>query len=156
MPHINTIYHSSNFEYSQLRKNIREARKQLKMARENGIKFDVIVVTGISGIAFGTLLSYLEHIPLLIIRKEEESSHGLNLEGYLPEQGDTVLWIDDFICGGSTGRRVISKIHGVNGFNAQNNVWAYLYRTGCEEYHSGAHAHTWYGPTELMRELGVT
>lgn len=74
--------------------------------------FEVIVVTGISGLIVGPIVAHLMGKKLLIVRKEDDykiSHCDFLVEGHLPED---VGWIflDDLISGGGTLKRVYTQI----------------------------------------------
>lgn len=94
-------YHTQNLKAKDRRKIVRESVKILKDK-----PIDLIVVTGISGIVTGSIIAYRLNKPLTIIRKKSEKTHGMEYEGYVPEKGTNVLWIDDFIVSGNTRNRV--------------------------------------------------
>ena len=70
-------------------------------------KFDSIVVTGMSGALVGSPVSLALHKPLVVVRKYGDRHH--SDEQIINEHhlGQRFLFLDDFIAGGDTHRRVI-------------------------------------------------
>ncbi len=68
-------------------------------ALEN-VKYDVIVVRGISGLLFGSMLALRTGKKLAIVRKKTETAHSSNaMEGFV---GGRYLFVDDLIDTGET------------------------------------------------------
>ena len=64
-------------------------------------EFDSIACSGVSGITFGSVLAYRLNKPLVVVRKQKESSHA----SYSVENGFNgmrYLIVDDFVCSGHT------------------------------------------------------
>ena len=79
----------------------------------SGLKIDMLVATGISGIVFGTSLADMMNLPLAIVRKQEMpmSCSGKNVEGPdNPYQEISWVFVDDLISSGTTYRRVITAM----------------------------------------------
>lgn len=76
-------------------------------------KFDFIAVRGCSGIVVGAPVALAINKPLVIVRKEDESSHdygkGRRLVNYRRAHG-RYLFLDDFVAGGATRRAVKDTI----------------------------------------------
>jgi len=96
-------------------------------------EFDVIAVTGISGLVVGAPVAVALKKPLVVVRKDGERSHAMaehNFETYGPVVGghmmlaQRVLWLDDFEASGKTRRRVEDAIKGYGG----EFVASYLYQ----------------------------
>lgn len=91
--------------FSDLELTVKDAVKTL---RENGIDFDCIIVTGLSGVVVGAPLALRLRKNLLVLRKDKEDSHdapGALLGAALLDHSSRVLFVDDFISGGTTLRR---------------------------------------------------
>jgi adenine/guanine phosphoribosyltransferase-like PRPP-binding protein len=72
--------------------------------RLRGVDFDVIVVSGTSGLLIGPALAVAMGKRLAIVRKPNDASHSMHLvEGWY---GGKWLFVDDLIDSGSTCRRV--------------------------------------------------
>lgn len=100
--------------YQALPQLLRSATKDL---RQHEHEFDAIVCTGISGLVMASPLSMRLKKPLLVLRKDSESSHGIpgELKGASGMPGQTVsgarvLFVDDFISGGVTLRKCRESI----------------------------------------------
>ena len=71
--------------------------------------FDAIVFSGYSGSALAFCLSYLLRVPIVCVRKENESSHcSLICEGICPKK---YIIVDDFIDQGKTIKRIKKEIN---------------------------------------------
>lgn len=93
--------------------NHRELKGQVSAAEMllADVEFDTIVCTGVSGIVFATPLAMSLEKRLLIVRKDNESSHGeYRAEGSL---GRRWLFVDDFVSSGDTFRRVVSSVESI-------------------------------------------
>lgn len=81
------------------------ARVRELRSKENG-HFDVVVLSGTSGTWLGAALQmhpqWPSGLPIVLVRKSSESSHGSTVEGRV----ETALLVDDFVCSGETVRRV--------------------------------------------------
>lgn len=87
--------------------NLRHAKLTLQGWAED---FDTIVVTGMSGALFGAPLAYILNKPLLVVRKElDTTTHGAQrLEG---NHGlERYLFVDDMVASGDTLRYVVYGI----------------------------------------------
>jgi adenine/guanine phosphoribosyltransferase-like PRPP-binding protein len=74
--------------------------------RLHGVDFDVVVVSGTSGLLIGPSLAAALGKRLAIVRKSSDNSHSYHVvEGWI---GGRWLFVDDLIDSGSTVRRVAS------------------------------------------------
>jgi hypoxanthine phosphoribosyltransferase len=79
-----------------------------QMVRE--VAFDTIVVTGTSGTLFGPLLAHIGRKRLVLVRKVGDGSHSSRvIEGQV-NNGDKLVFVDDFVSSGETARRVNSEM----------------------------------------------
>lgn len=70
--------------------------------------FDTIVVTGVSGLLIGPVVAHMMGKKIAVIRKEDDGSHSSDtIEG---EIGDRYVIIDDFICTGTTVKRMKARM----------------------------------------------
>jgi len=78
--------------------------------RPHKTRFDFLAVTGMSGVVIGSPLAVRLEKPLVIIRKEGDSSHSYgDLIGAAACKGRYVF-VDDFIASGGTYRRVRERL----------------------------------------------
>jgi phosphoribosylpyrophosphate synthetase len=72
--------------------------------KNSNVEFRTIVVRGVSGLVFGSMLAHTMGKGLTVVRKPNDSSHSPHLvEGLLPESPyDKWLIVDDFISTGAT------------------------------------------------------
>jgi adenine/guanine phosphoribosyltransferase-like PRPP-binding protein len=104
--YIDTQYLDKVFTIALFTNTIKKLeRKILKFKKDNKLKIDAIVFTGISGAAFAFPLSVSLKIPLLCIRKEKSHSNK-KLEG-AREFGNYII-VDDFIDTGATIKKIIN------------------------------------------------
>lgn len=75
-------------------------------------RFDCIVVTGMSGVVVGSPVALAVNKPLVIVRKADDDSHhgGGQIINGRALKGARVLFLDDFVSGGATRKRVEAKI----------------------------------------------
>lgn len=111
---------SSSYLAHTCRGNIRE--KVAVAVRELGKRrdeFRCIVVRGLSGVTVGSIVAHLLDKDLVVVRKEHERCHGLDVEGPWEWEKSPYILLDDFICYGSTLQAMLEK--------APNPVYVYLY-----------------------------
>lgn len=74
-------------------------------------KFDVVVVSGLSGTIPGAIYAHENNKQLVVIRKDDDICHGVRTEGreYFHHKQPYVI-IDDFISCGTTMRRIYEKL----------------------------------------------
>lgn len=85
--------------------------QQLKALENEGLDFDTIAVTGMSGILVGPRVAEALGKALFIVRKEGDSNHGFNKA--IGQLGRRLVFLDDFIENGGTLARVIKTIDAV-------------------------------------------
>lgn len=105
--YLEDIYNISNFAV-MIERLIPSAQQ---MRREVG--FDTIAFQGTSGAAAAYILAKELYVPLICIRKEDDKSHYARDNGLFEGSLDAKRYIivDDFICSGSTVRRIENVIH---------------------------------------------
>lgn len=78
------------------------------------LKFDAVVVTGVSGLAVGAPVALALEVELVVLRKEGENCHGgKTLLGNCAEK--RVLFLDDFVGGGATRRKCKVAVENARG-----------------------------------------
>lgn len=105
------------------KRNLSKAKKNLK-----NVKFDTVVVTGTSGIAFGVPLAHLMKKSIVIVRKDKDGAHSCkSVEAtVLGEDVGRWLFVDDLIDTGSTQKRVMKKMEDYSA-DCGKFVGSYLY-----------------------------
>lgn len=71
---------------------------------------DCVVVHGNSGVSCGFAALMYENFPLILLRKDNDNSHGSPMEGPNGHNVLRYLILDDFIYTGSTMERIKAKI----------------------------------------------
>ena len=105
------LYNGDENSLSDLRVTIDESVKILEPHYE---RFDSIVVTGVSGLVVGTPLAYVLGKELVVVRKaDDKSTHSFTPVENPRGIGRAYLFVDDFINGGSTLKRVRQIIYDV-------------------------------------------
>jgi adenine/guanine phosphoribosyltransferase-like PRPP-binding protein len=106
------------------RKRHNLAKKSLKLT-----EFDTIVVTGISGIAFGSILSFLLKKQLVIVRKGGERAHSSRkVESNITGKNiGKWVFVDDLIDTGKTLKRVKRSLEDGGYFGIQVATYLYNY-----------------------------
>ncbi len=89
-----------------------QAERALAPVRKH---FDYLVCSGLSGLLVVPTVAYLLDVPFLVVRKEadKDSSHAEHtVEGYIENTGYNLryLFVDDFICTGSTRDYVMAEL----------------------------------------------
>ncbi len=85
----------------------------IERARESlaGVRFDAVVVTGISGLLMGPLLAHVLGKRLAVVRKDNDQPNSalnhaqVGIESNM-KAGDRWILVDDLIASGETARRV--------------------------------------------------
>lgn len=102
-------YTAHMYNHAKLKRNAERLAKLIPHAMER-TGAQCIAVTGKSGqaLAFATLM--LIDFPLVVVRKENESSHGSDVEGDTRKTVNKYLILDDFIESGNTCKRIEDKL----------------------------------------------
>jgi len=106
------------------RKRQNLAKKSLKLT-----EFDTIVVTGISGIAFGSILSFLLKKQLVIVRKRGVRTHSFRkVESNITGKNiGKWVFVDDLVDTGKTLKRVHRTLKDNEYFGTQVATYLYNY-----------------------------
>jgi adenine/guanine phosphoribosyltransferase-like PRPP-binding protein len=95
-------YLSKIFNRKEQDKVISEIKQLIK---EKELKFDGFIVTGISGITMGSVLSRVLRKDLVIVRKANDGTHSsYNVENYKHDK--SYIFLDDLIASGATYKNV--------------------------------------------------
>lgn len=95
---------------------IREIKRILK---EKNIVFDGFIVTGVSGIAMGSIVARAMRKDLVIVRKPKDGTHSsYNVENY--KSNKKYIFLDDLIASGATLDRVKESL-----IECGNRAWLY-------------------------------
>lgn len=112
-------YISECFNRKEQDKTIRQIKELIK---KYNLEFDGFVVTGVSGIVMGSILSRILRKDLVVVRKDKDGSHSsFSVENYKTSR--KYIFLDDFTCTGKTFRRVESKLD--EAFDYLKGYWAY-------------------------------
>jgi adenine/guanine phosphoribosyltransferase-like PRPP-binding protein len=106
MSHASYLLNVFNKKYQD-----RTVRNLRKVLADNNVKFDGFIVTGVSGITMGAIMSRSLKKDLVIVRKDEEyaTSHSYyKVENYC--SGKRYIFLDDLIASGRTLKRVKRSI----------------------------------------------
>jgi orotate phosphoribosyltransferase len=109
------IYHAKNDrfaeDYGSFRDLAETVQETVAALRPNVRFFDSIIVTGVSGMAVGFPVALALKVPVTVLRKEDEDSHGSKGEIVgRSDLGERVLFLDDFVSNGTTRARVIRAV----------------------------------------------
>jgi adenine/guanine phosphoribosyltransferase-like PRPP-binding protein len=119
-------------EIEKFKVHIADAKKALRR-----IKFDAFVVTGNSGTLFGGALAVAMNKGLILVRKPNDNSHGVQVEGR--DEHKLVVFLDDFISSGKTRDRALEALRLARHFKNCVYVGSWLYKHDLwepEEYDS--------------------
>jgi adenine/guanine phosphoribosyltransferase-like PRPP-binding protein len=72
---------------------------------------DTVVVSGNSGLSIGVAALSMEDFPLVLVRKDNDNSHGSPIEGPDRHHMRRYIILDDFIDSGATIERIVNKIN---------------------------------------------
>lgn len=102
------------FDHKKLNSIIRRISNRLLEDYKKGV-FEILAVSGNSGIIIGSIISYKTKIPLLVIRKPGENSHGELVEMSYKFRSTKKMFskyaiLDDFISSGATIKRMIGTL----------------------------------------------
>jgi hypothetical protein len=118
---INSDYLHCCFDRTELDAKLAGAEEVL-----HRIPFEIIACRGVSGLLFASLLSYRMRKGLVIVRKEDHSTHSCcRVEGHLPINGEKWVIVDDFISSGATIGEIIAKL---GKYALPGLLGAYLYK----------------------------
>lgn len=115
------IYHGGHHDLCGLSDIVQRAKKTLKPYTH---LFDSITVMGMSGVTVGVPVGLDLGIPVVIIRKDSDTSHSGKNPINLRSLGSRSIFLDDFITAGMTRRRVQERVER----GGARLVGAYLYR----------------------------
>jgi orotate phosphoribosyltransferase len=102
-----------NLNPDHIRTKADSLAKQIEALRRR-VPFDAIAVRGVSGYSVGFPVSYITGIPLIVIRKGTERSHGQSIECDYHTDVKRYMILDDFIETGSTVEEILHKIDRVS------------------------------------------
>jgi adenine/guanine phosphoribosyltransferase-like PRPP-binding protein len=96
----------------------REAHQAYAAEQLKTVDFDTIVVTGISGMVFGSVLSFLMKKHLVVVRKGGDRCHSfrkvetsfVERDGHLSKVSFRWVFLDDLVDSGKTFKRVRRKV----------------------------------------------
>ena len=131
MPHCQ--WQQSIFEPDIMARVSKELSEEI-LKDQKTYKFGLIAVSGISGVAIGSVVSFITHIPLAVIRKDSDRERaGLYNVEYTDK--NLLTWnycfLDDLIDTGKTLRRVIDRLEEKDERFTLSKV--YLYSSGYRE-----------------------
>ena len=98
-------YSAIQFNTTSLRETVQRLSLAVpKMMRD--LEADAIVVTGKSGISLAFALKMLIDVPVVVVRKKGENSHGSSIEGDGFTDVQKYIVLDDFVSSGATVRQI--------------------------------------------------
>jgi adenine/guanine phosphoribosyltransferase-like PRPP-binding protein len=77
---------------------------------QKDVGFDAIACSGSSGLHPAGILSIALQVPIIYVRKENETSHGSEIECNSRDLLKQYIILDDFVCSGSTVNHILSSI----------------------------------------------
>lgn len=102
-------YSSVLYEPDKFHKIVDNTVAKIKEIQKE-IEFDAIAFTGTSGAALAYPIQYFTGIPLILVRKDGECSHGQRIESKNDMKIARYLILDDFTRTGNTINSIIKKI----------------------------------------------
>ena len=114
MPRIRTLYLTPVFDPDMFHRTVSQTVAEAKRLQASH-NFDTIAFCGMSGAAMAFLLAHQLKLPLLCVRKKNESSHYRSQMGSTLMEGNLdcqrYLLLDDFISSGDTVNYIIESIN---------------------------------------------
>jgi len=104
---LESSYHEIPLSPKELKVTVNKLSKKIKLIHSK-YKLSHIVCTGISGQAVSWPLSVKTGIPICVVRKAKEESHGSTVEGVGILKNFVI--IDDFIASGDTIKRITKQL----------------------------------------------
>lgn len=101
-------YNPELFDPTLLRARVTRVSRNLEVLKSK-LKFERIVCTGKSGMGLAFPVSIMTGIPVVVVRKEAEQSHGSQVEGNSDPFFKYII-LDDFIDSGDTCVKIISRL----------------------------------------------
>ena len=114
--HLSSSYMSKVYNTKKFASLAKRVAKHMVKLRST-LKFDAIAFTGSSGAALAYPVSVITGIPLVHVRKRE-NSHGSEIEG--DGELKSYIILDDFIDSGATIKRIHGKIISYSHINAED------------------------------------
>lgn len=78
--------------------------------KSKGIPIQAIAVQGVSGLLVAPIVSYLTHVPLVVVRKCSDSSNHSSYRVEHDYSFDHYVVIDDCVCSGNTLLHIIQEL----------------------------------------------
>ncbi|HBD92753.1 MAG TPA: hypothetical protein DC057_01115 [Spirochaetia bacterium] len=97
------------FDSKNLKNCANVIAKQINQDKKS-LKIKCIIVTGMSGAIIGGLVSAKTNLPLVVVRKDDKSHSGHNVEFSDDLKNCNACFLDDLISSGNTLERVIVNI----------------------------------------------
>jgi adenine/guanine phosphoribosyltransferase-like PRPP-binding protein len=120
------IYHGTQRTFDDLATTVKQTTSKV---RRRKARYDGIVVRGISGVVVGAPVALALNMPLIVVRKPDERSHGGGKvlrdggDKIMGHPGERLLFLDDLISLGGTLDAVRRSLP-----EESKVVEAYLYR----------------------------
>ena len=88
-------------ETEKIRHSQKNIDKAIDAITKQGISFNAVVIRGMSGALMATYVAEKYGVRIIIVRKEDETTHGEPIEGGW-EYGSPYIILDDFVSTGET------------------------------------------------------
>lgn len=131
MDHSHHSVRAAGYMDTVFRPQVRRERltKVLRQIRSSKVKFDAILVMGVSGTVMGAMLADRLKLPLCVVRKDDRDSHsGDFFEGVRGVK--RYLFVDDLISSGRTLARAQYVMWQFNPTAVCAGFWLYQYSNG--------------------------
>ena len=144
--HIHSSYLPFFKDKAKFKKIVSLAVRRINKIEKEGLSFDYIACRGVSGLVIGSILALKLNKGLIVVRKQNDSTHrSSEVEGYPASGPFNYLIVDDLICEAETLNTIIRDIKLHN--NSANVVGIYLYAPSC------SHPNEFYGRSEISKIL---
>lgn len=107
--YVDCVSHLDKIVPAETRKKIvKSCVTAIQQAEKDGLKFNAIAVSGVSGITLGSILAHLLDKNLIVVRTTKGDHSENMVEGCCD---DSYIIVDDLICTGKTVQRIIRNIY---------------------------------------------
>ena len=104
--------------------------RDAQMIRDSDLEFDAIYVSGLSGIIPGAIVANKLGKQLIIARKPDTNSHATMIVEGMPTCKFTYIVYDDFVCSGSTLKRMAKQMNVTDDLGYSKCVGVFLNASG--------------------------
>ena len=124
-----------DYDDYQLTKFSKAVESTVEALESRTVRFDSIVVRGVSGLIVGAPVAHLIQKPIVVVRKEGVSSHTSSLISNFGEIGGRYVVVDDFVSSGGTLMAIRSEVDRMAGYEGRKVEYVGLYEYWYERWY---------------------